>query len=297
MRLMHVGILASPDRGAEVKAVMRTLRQHAIDTRGVSVSSTWTAYSSERLDEVLGRSTHLLLFPDGTDTPDWVMYALGYAVGRSLPSAVVGAHEIPPALEKAERVDIEDLENYVLAERSGWERRHRTELALRRLGGREADPDAFYRAALAADRQTVDDFLAAGRPADIRSSEGVPLLVGAVRGRCIEIVQHLLGHGADPNATCGSDGATPLCEAASLGTETILGVLLVHGADPNRVTANGQTALMLAASQGHADIVARLLSAGADTSHRDSLGMTAVEYARLFGWQEVVELLEGVNRS
>lgn len=294
---MHVGILSSPTRGAEVKAVLRTLRQQSIDTKAVSVSSAWAAYDGNSLDEVLARSTHLLFFPDGPQMPDWAVYALGYAVGRSLPSAVVGTPEFPPGLAKADRIDIRNVESYVLAERSSWERRHRIELALRRLGGQQEDADAFYRAALTADRQSVDDFLAVGRSPDVRSVEGVPVLVGAVRGRSVEIVQHLLCHGADPNTTCGSDGSSALCEAASLGTETIIGVLLVHGADPNQVTANRQTALMLAASQGHAEIVARLLSAGADASRRDSLGMTAMEYARLFGRQEIVELLEGVNRS
>lgn len=297
MRLMHVGILASPQRGAEVKSVMRILRRHTIAMKAVSISSAWTTCDDDPLDEVLGRSTHVLLLPDGESMPDWATYALGYAVGRSLPVALLGTPEFPPGLRKADHVATEEVENYVLSERSSWERQHRIDVARRRLGGREADAGAFYRAALAADRQGVDDFLAVGRPPDVRTADGVPVLVGAVRGRSVEIVQHLLGNGADPNAACGSDGSSALCEAASLGHDTILGVLLVHGADPNQVTANGQTALMLAASQGHGDVVARLLSAGADASVRDSLGMAAADYARLFGRSEIVESLERVNRS
>lgn len=297
MRPMHVAILASPDRGDEVKVVMRTLRQHAIDSKGVSVSAAWTSYDGGALDQVLAGSTHVLLLPDAAAIPDWAMYALGYAAGRSLPVGVVTARELPPGLARADRLDLEEVENYALAGRSAWEREHRIELARRRLGGRETDADAFYRAAANAERRIVDDFLAVGRAADSRSTDGVPVLVGAVRGKSVEIVQHLLGHGADANASCGSDGSTALCEAASLGADTIAGVLLVHGADPNQVTSNGQTALMLAASQGHADVVSRLLSAGADASRRDSLGMTACDYARLFGRNEIVEALEEVSRS
>lgn len=297
MRLMQVRILASPARGAEVRELMRTLRRHRIDTRGVSVSSAWIAHEGDALDQALERATHLLLLPDEAALPDWAIYALGFAVGRTLPAAVVGTTELPPGLGKAARVEPHEVENYMLALRSAWEHEHRIELARRRLGGRETDPDAFSRAALEADRQRVDDFLAVGRGAGTRSSEGVPVLVAAVRGGSVEIVQHLLTNGADPNAACGSDGSSALCEASSIGRETIVGVLLVHGADANQVTANGQTALMLAASQGHADIVARLLSAGADAARCDSLGMTAADYARLFGRQEIVELLEEVIRS
>lgn len=297
MIVMHVGMFASPSRGEEVKGLMRTLRKHAIHAKGLTVAAAWASSDGEPLKETLLASTHILILPDSDSIPDWAVYILGYAGGRQIPAALVGSADLPPALATAEVIDIEEAENYLLAARSAWERTHRIELARARLRGRERDPDAFYRAAVEADRQAVDDFLVVGQPADTRSSEGVPVLVGAVRGRSVEIVQHLLGHGADPNSSSGKDGSSALCEAASRGLDTILGVLLSHDADPNQRTASGQTALMLAASQGHGEIVERLLSTGADPAVRDTLGMSAADYARLFGKQEIIDSLERVASS
>jgi ankyrin repeat protein len=190
-----------------------------------------------------------------------------------------------------------DIESHFLAERSHWSDAQRTHQARARLGGRERDPDAFYRAAADADLQAVDDFLTVGFTANTESAEGVPVLVAAVRGRSVEVVQRLLAAGADPDGSCGGNGVSPLCEAASLGLSTIVGVLLSRGADPNQTTGNGQAALMLAASRGRREVVELLLSAGANPSPVDNLNMTALDYARLFGRQEILATLERLRRS
>src|SRR5688572_17429372 len=78
-----------------------------------------------------------------------------------------------------------------------------------------------------------------------------------------DLVDVLLEHGADPNATLrapllmrqhnGGDpslgpGATPLMRAAKAADVGLMRVLLDHGADASRVMANGATALMAAVS-------------------------------------------------
>lgn len=293
-RFMLVAIFADPDRAEDVRFIMRTLRSHSIHSKGVTLTSGWTGTGREQIRHVLDGSTHLLLLSSDDAPPDWLHYLAGYAHGRDIPVAAL-CRGLPPVFDDVEIIALDDAENYVLAQRSSWERSNRITRARARLRGREHDPGAFYRSAADGDLKAVDDFLAVGLAPDQRSAEGVPVLVGAVRSRSVAVVQRLLNEGADVNATSGADGASPLGEAASLGLETIVGVLLSHGADPNQATANGQTPLMLASSQGHLEVVERLLSAGALVDPADTLGMTATEYARLFGRSEILAALE--NRS
>lgn len=290
-RFMLVALFADPHRTEDVRTIMRTLRTHSIHSKGVTLTAGWTGADRERIDHVLEGATHLLLLPAEGPHPDWFHYLAGYAHGREIPVAAL-CSGVPMVFSDLTTVTLENAENYVLAERSSWERSNRVTRARARLRGREHDPSAFYRCAAEGDLKTVEDFLAVGISPDQRSAEGVPVLVGAVRGRSVSVVQRLLNEGADVNATSGADGASPLGEASSLGLETVVGVLLAHGADPNQLTANGQTPLMLAASQGHLDVVERLLSAGATADIADSLGMTAAEYARLFGRTEILAALE-----
>ena len=301
MAQMQVGLFAAPEHGHEVKGLMQSLRGLSIHARGMTIADGWTRVSGDALERALAASTHLVLFPTSGSTsgnlPEWAVYLLGYGAGRSLPIAVVGVDDLPEVYAHGTPVTPEQLETYLIAERGVWERTHRIELARTRLRGREHDPDAFYQSAASGDLQAVEDFLAVGTDVNVRSSSGAPGLVGGVRGRSVSIVQRLVSEGADPNAACGADGISALCEAASMGEGTIVGVLLANDADPNQTTGNGQSALMLAASQGHSEVVEQLLSAGADPSYVDSLGMTAASYARLFGKEEIVNALERFSSS
>ena len=294
---MHVGIVAAPSRKEDVRSIMRSLSRHAVNARGITIADTWVADDAGRFGELLRESTHLVVLPEPGPIADWAVYVLGFAEGGSRPVCVLAGSELPPVFSQIAVVELSRMEDYLISERSIWERAHRVETARARLRGTEGNPGAFCKAALEADRRMVDDFLTVGHPANTRSPEGVPVVVCAVRGRSVEIVQRLLSEGGDPNARCGSDGANALCEASSLGLGEIVGVLLASGADPNQETGSGQTALMLAASQGRAEAVERLISSGADPSGRDSLGMSALDYARLFERQEIMGILERVNRS
>lgn len=293
---MFVGLFAPPERGEDVRTVLRALRTHAIDARGLTIAEAWSAVGAEPLRSLLEQSTHAVLLPPHDRISDWVVFVAGFAAGRSLPVVIIGGTDIPAAYA-SRSVAISDVENYMLAERSSWEREHRVEEARSRLHGRERDPRTFYEATIAGDTETIEDLLTLGLSANTRSPEGVPVLVGAVRARSVGLVQRLLGAGADANATCGRDGATALSEAASRGLETIVGVLLSRNANPNLVTGSGQSPLMLAASQGHLGVVRDLIAAGARVELRDSLGQSAADYARLFGREEILATLEKVRDS
>ncbi|HKJ85360.1 MAG TPA: ankyrin repeat domain-containing protein [Spirochaetia bacterium] len=276
---------------------MKALASHSISARGVTVADAWIDGGGVMLRSRLQDSTHIVLVPDGLPPAAWVTYLLGYAEGARIPVCAASSESLPSAFSGVAVVAPAQVESHMLAERSKWLAASRVVNARLRLQGRETDPGAFCAAAANGDRQAVEDFLVVGHSPDTRSLEGVPVLVCAIRGRSVEIVQRLLGEGADPTATCGNDGASALCEAASMGLGTIVGVLLANGADPNQETGNGQTALMLASSQGHREVVDHLLLAHADALRRDSLGMSARDYARLFGRAEILGTLEKLNPS
>ena len=295
---MHVGIFTRPEQSAEVKAAMRSLRAVHIKSTGSTIADKWIHGDEERLLESLAILTHILVIARGKDAfSDWLTFLYGYALGREIPFIVACDESIPRGLGHATRVVLEEVDNFMLAERSKWEQIHRVRIARTRLAGRENDSNAFYESATAGDARSIEDFLVAGQTSNARSSEGIPVLIGAVRSQCVECVQKLIAAGADPNATAGRDGTNALSEAASRGLATVAGVLLAHNADPNQATSNGQTALMLAASQGHLEVVERLMSAGADSEVKDSLGMDAAGYARLFDKGSILEALGGEEAS
>jgi len=107
----------------------------------------------------------------------------------------------------------------------------------------------------------------------------------------------LLDRGARVDAHDGSDGKTPLMQAAFHGSVAVARVLLARGADVDRATPSGSTALMIAARRGHAAVAALLLAAGADASARSRSfrGETALGHARRRGHGAVVALLEAAG--
>ena len=77
----------------------------------------------------------------------------------------------------------------------------------------------------------------------------------------MEMVKFLLDHGASPNVVT-PDHRTLLEEAAMLGKDETVRLLLAHGADIN-AHPDHHTALAWAQRKKHADIAAILLQAGA----------------------------------
>jgi ankyrin repeat protein len=61
--------------------------------------------------------------------------------------------------------------------------------------------------------------------------------------------------------------------------ESVVDLLLSHGAELDAVDDRGRTALMMAAEIGHAEVVKLLIGRGADQSVRDKGGRTALDLA------------------
>jgi ankyrin repeat protein len=82
-------------------------------------------------------------------------------------------------------------------------------------------------------------------------------LHAAVAAKSTEVVRLLLERGVDVNAR-QQVGYTPLMGAASSGREDLVELLLGHGADPALVAEDGRTAAVVAREHDHAALAARL---------------------------------------
>ena len=92
-------------------------------------------------------------------------------------------------------------------------------------------------------------------------------------------VRELLAAGAEPDKYKDSWDDTALNEAARLGRDSTVSILIQHGADINRQNKNGYTALHRAAASGQNAVVSTLLQAGADPYLPDYAGQTPMQVA------------------
>ena len=134
-----------------------------------------------------------------------------------------------------------------------------------------------------------------GADVNARNSDGEsPLLVAAHWGDP-DLVQLLLGHGADANAL-DKNQESPLHKAvAGEGNAYIVQLLLNHGADANTLDKNHESPLhKTAARWGGADIVQLLLGHGADANALDKNQESPLHKAAAGeGDPDIVQLLLG----
>ncbi|HKX16420.1 MAG TPA: ankyrin repeat domain-containing protein [bacterium] len=183
-----------------------------------------------------------------------------------------------------------------------------------RAGSRASQPHAFTLAAGSGDQAVCAQ--AGTATLNSRDDLGELPLVEAAKGAHQEIVQCLLGNGADPNAA-ESDGTTPLlataeivgrcpqpsrsavaaCLAAfQLRTVQIAQTLLHAGALVNVRDAAGASPLERAILSGNGRLAELFMDAHANPNLRDKvLGATALMYAAQRGYEPMVARL--VSRS
>jgi ankyrin repeat protein len=118
-----------------------------------------------------------------------------------------------------------------------------------------------------------------------------PLMVAAVSGHQRDVVRHLLGLGASPNATDTINGSSVLYDAVRLNQPDMVKMLLDYGADPGlEADGNDSSPLWLAASLAQLEIVRHLLRKKADVNawtHNISVLGKAIESGSI----ECVKLL------
>ena len=150
---------------------------------------------------------------------------------------------------------------------------------------------------LAAARNTeaVPILLGAGALRGLTHNEGCEVLGYPIQSRNFGLVKLLLDAGVSVNGPIHTHHWTPLQVAAKAGDGTMLQLILSHGADVNASPADdhGASALQAAAIYGHLKIVLTLLKAGANINAPPAKihGRTALEGAAENGCLDIVHLL------
>ena len=127
----------------------------------------------------------------------------------------------------------------------------------------------------------------------IKAEEGTTPLMGAASMGSLSLVRLLLSKGVDVDAR--DDYGTALIYALNhyleLENLEVIEALLAAGANPNLGDYSGETVLHTAVCQGSLNAIAALLAAGVDIEQRDRKGRTALSLAKFFGRSNVLNLL------
>ena len=118
------------------------------------------------------------------------------------------------------------------------------------------------------------------------------LLHCAVLKKQEAIITYLLKvRACTPRTQIKKSGASPLYDAARMGTYEMVKNLVTYGADPNVATVAGLTPLHQAAARGNLDMVKDLVQAGADVNAIAENGRTPIFYAAERGKASTVNFL------
>jgi ankyrin repeat protein len=117
-----------------------------------------------------------------------------------------------------------------------------------------------------------------------------PLHFAVANGR-LELVQILLGHGADVNAAAGRDNRTPLHKASERGHVNIVQLLIQNGADVYARDESQSTPLHLASSKGECRNCAATDSARGGCPRTGSKPVNALASRVVQGGAETARLL------
>lgn len=109
----------------------------------------------------------------------------------------------------------------------------------------------------------------------------------------LEMLQLLLESGGDVEARDAENGETPLHHAARIGCIEAMDILLEHGADPFAVSAHGRTIVHLAALCRHLRVLQWLENRGLtrDFESRCASYQSPLSVAASEGYQDIVEYL------
>ncbi len=132
----------------------------------------------------------------------------------------------------------------------------------------------LYVAALFGQGAIVDILIRAGADLDtVGEARLETALVGAMRGRHLDVARQLLETGADPDAK-HEVANPPVFWALSLDEPAWLQLLFEHGADPAATNTSGEPLLFQAIEYGQRDSAMLLLEYGASLSQKTERGQS-----------------------
>lgn len=134
----------------------------------------------------------------------------------------------------------------------------------------------LMRAAAEGDINRVNDLLRRRADISCRGDEGQTCLTLAVMNGQSQVVQRLLEAGANPNEA--DDRMPALHWASNRGYIEVIDSLLAHGANQNATNAKGENALFYVQRR---DVLEHLLKVGTDPCMVDLEGNTAADNARI----------------
>jgi ankyrin repeat protein len=165
------------------------------------------------------------------------------------------------------------------------------------VAAQAAEPVPLVDAASRGDLAAVRALVADKQDVNAARADGLTPLHAAVNVDRMDIVDTLLGAGAQASAR-DRYGITPLYLAAVNGNAEIIRRLLDAGADPNTADPGGETALMTAARTGAVAPLRLLLERGAHVDAREAeFGQTALMIAVREDQDAAVEVLLGAGAS
>ncbi|WP_421801314.1 ankyrin repeat domain-containing protein [Flagellimonas sp.] len=129
---------------------------------------------------------------------------------------------------------------------------------------------------------------------NVHGKDGQTLLLRAVKTKKEEFVSQLLQMGANPNLPelQGLKG-TPLMYASSMGSTSMMDVLLDHGANVDQIDVNGDPAINWATFSGNIGAIKLLLDQGADPTISSKHGDAADVAVRMWHQDSVYSVFYG----
>lgn len=124
---------------------------------------------------------------------------------------------------------------------------------------------------------------------ELRDRDGRTLLINASFYNRLDIVEWLIYHGAEVNAS-DKTGNTSLHAAVQEGNVFIMRFLLEHGADVNSKNVFGNTPLWMAKPMQSKEIFEILLSFGADPDIKNNYGMSAADC--MAAYPDIIEIFQ-----
>ncbi|MBU0937230.1 MAG: ankyrin repeat domain-containing protein [Spirochaetes bacterium] len=294
---MKIAVVASVETLSLAKSLIQALTDHGFSAYGLKFNASWQNESRKRIDSLFKDVSHVLcVISPVVAGSSWLPFVIGYARGENRHLALyrsVADWQAPPWIRDLPVFDHEEeAQLYYTIEREEWtlmDRQRRAKSELLEMGI-SWHTDALFQSVKDGNIMAIELFLDSGFLPDVRDKHGVPLLCQAARSRHLSIIKLLLERGASIDMQSDDRGYTALMDATQAGDADTVHFFLSQGANPDKISKDGQTALVLAVGRGDLPVARELVEFGADPDIADKLGLSARKYAKLFKHEEICGL-------